>query len=146
MTLENGHSRNASFAMNNFFINKVKEKAKIISIKFWSDASQFHSQLAFYLITKFDRDVELQWHYTLKPIMVKHAVFRHVLSKQIAIKSPKHFAEYAYSILPLSFLLMMKISSPTFMKNVERNYLYIWHITNSFRNAPNEWHETQAKI
>ena len=78
--------------------------------------------------------------------MVKHAVFRHVLSKQIAIKSPKHFAEYADSILPLSFLLMMKIFGPTFMKNVERNCLYIWHITNSFRNAPNEWHEMQAKI
>ena len=31
---------------------------------------------------------------------MKHAVFRHVLSKQLVIKSPKHFAEYADSILP----------------------------------------------
>ena len=31
---------------------------------------------------------------------VKHAVFRHVLSNRFVIKLPKHFAEYADSILP----------------------------------------------
>ena len=31
--------------------------------------------------------------------MEKHSVFRHVLSKKVVIKSPKHFAEYADSIL-----------------------------------------------
>ena len=37
VTLENNHSCNASFALNNFLINKVKEEAKITSIKFCSD-------------------------------------------------------------------------------------------------------------
>ena len=31
---------------------------------------------------------------------VKHAVFRHVLSNKVVIKSPRQFAEYADSILP----------------------------------------------
>ena len=64
VTLENNHSCNASFALNNFLINIVKE-AKITSIKFWSDgcSSQFCSQFAFCMMEKFDRDVELQWHY-----------------------------------------------------------------------------------
>ena len=64
VTLENDHSCNASFALNNFLINKVKEEAKITSIKFWSNgcASQFRSQFPFFMMAKFDRDVELQWH------------------------------------------------------------------------------------
>ena len=32
--------------------------------------------------------------------LVKNSVFRHVLSKKVVIKSSKHFAEYANSILP----------------------------------------------
>ena len=65
MTLENDRSCNASFALNNFLINKVKEESKITSIRFWPDgcASQFCSQFAFYMMAKFDRDVELLWHY-----------------------------------------------------------------------------------
>ena len=65
VTLENNHSCNVSLALNNFLIKKFKEKAKITSIKCWSDgcASQFRSQFAFYMMTKFDRDVGLQWHY-----------------------------------------------------------------------------------
>ena len=62
------------------------------------------------MMTKLNRDVELKWHYieynhgkrAVDGIggTVKHAVFRHVLSKQFVIKSPEHFAEYADSILP----------------------------------------------
>ena len=65
VTLENDRSCNASFALNNFLINKVKEESKITSIRFWPDgcASQFCSQFAFYMMAKFDRDVELLWHY-----------------------------------------------------------------------------------
>ena len=112
VTLENDHSCNASFALNNLLINKVKEEGKIFSIKFWSDvcASQFCSQFAFYMMTKFDRDVELQWPYfevshskgAVDGIggLVKHSVFRYVLNKKVAIKSPKHFAKNADSILP----------------------------------------------
>ena len=112
VTLENNHSSSASFALDNFLINKVNEDAKITSIKFWSDgcASQCCSQSALYMMTKSERDVELQWYYfeashgkgAVYGIggMVKHAVFRHVLRKQVVIKSPKHFAKYADSILP----------------------------------------------
>ena len=31
---------------------------------------------------------------------LRHAVFRHVLSNKVVIKSPRQFAEYADSILP----------------------------------------------
>ena len=31
---------------------------------------------------------------------VKHAVYSHVLTKRVVIKSPKQFAEYANKILP----------------------------------------------
>ena len=112
VTLENDHSCNVSFALNNFLICKIKEDTTISSIKFWSDgcASQFRSQFAFYMMTKFDRNVALQWHYfeanhgkgAVDGIggTVKHAVYRHVLSKKVVIRSPQHFAEYADSILP----------------------------------------------
>ena len=62
------------------------------------------------MMMKFDWDVKLQWHYfeanhVKGPVdgiggTMKHAVFRHVLSKQVAIKSSKHFAKYADSTLP----------------------------------------------
>ena len=59
VTLENNHSCNVRFAFNNLLINKLKEETTISSIKFWSDkcASQFCSQYAFYMMTKFDRDI-----------------------------------------------------------------------------------------
>ena len=34
-------------------------------------------------------------------VLVKHTIFKHILSKKVAIKSPKHFAEYADSIPPI---------------------------------------------
>ena len=48
ITLENDHSCNVSFDLNNFLINKLKEKTKT----YWSDgcASQFRSQYAFYMM------------------------------------------------------------------------------------------------
>ena len=62
------------------------------------------------MMMKFDWDVKLQWHYFEANHLkgpgdgiggtMKHAVFRHVLSKQVAIESSKHFAKYADSTLP----------------------------------------------
>lgn len=62
------------------------------------------------MMIKFDRDVSLQWHYFEsnqgKAIVdgiagtVTNAVFRHVLSKKVVIKSPGQFAEYGSSIPP----------------------------------------------
>ena len=73
VTLENDCSCNVSFALNKFLINKLKEETLISSIKFLSDGctSQFHSQYAFYMMTKFDRDISLQWYFFLKQIMEK---------------------------------------------------------------------------
>ena len=61
-------------------------------------------------MTKLDRDVELQWHHfeynhgqgAVDGIggTMKHAVIRHVLRKQLVIRSTEHFSEYADSILP----------------------------------------------
>ena len=36
-----------------------------MKVIFWSDgcASQFRSQYAFYMLTKFDTDIDIQWHY-----------------------------------------------------------------------------------
>ena len=62
------------------------------------------------MMTKFDRDISLQWHFFQAnhgkgPVdgvggTVKHAVFRHVLSNKVVIKPPQQFAEYEDSILP----------------------------------------------
>ena len=46
----------------------IKEASKYKSckvIKFWSDgcASQFRSKFAFYMLTKFDADLDIQWHF-----------------------------------------------------------------------------------
>ena len=38
---------------------------------------------------------------------VKHAVFRHVLSNKVAMKSPQQFSEYADSILPNIILIFV---------------------------------------
>ena len=57
-----------------------------------------------------DQDETLQWHYfeanhgkrAVDGIgsILKHSVFRHVLSKKAVIYSPRHFAEYANCIRP----------------------------------------------
>ena len=70
---------------------------------------KFRSQYAFQLLTCFDKDLIIDWHYfeanhgkgAVDGIgaTVKHAVFRKVLAKQIIINSPKEFAEYADSLL-----------------------------------------------
>ena len=142
VTLENNHSSNASFALNNFLINKVNEDVKITSIKFWSNgcASKRCSQSALYMMTKSDRDVELQWYYFEASHgkgavygtggMVKHAVFRHILRKQVVIKSPKHFAKYADSILPNIHVIFVDDDDlcSTFIKNEERKLsMYMPH-------------------
>ena len=75
----------------------------------WSKgcASQFRSQYAFYMLTKFDADIDIQWHYFEANHgkwavggRAKHSVFCRVKSHQVVIQSPVHFAEYANSTLP----------------------------------------------
>ena len=71
---------------------------------------QFHSQYAFNMLTKFDTDIDIRWHYfeanhgkgAVDGIesRVKHPVFRCVKSHQVVIQSPEHFAKYTNSNLP----------------------------------------------
>ena len=83
-----------------------------MKVIFWSDgcASQFRSQYAFYMLTKFDTDIDIQQHFFETNHgkgavhrtggRVKHSVFHCVKSHQVVIQSPVHFAKYANSILP----------------------------------------------
>ena len=112
VTEENDHSCNVSFALNNFLINMLKAEHGITTIKFWSDgcASQFRSQFAFYMLSKLDRKISIEWHFfesnhgkgSVDGIggTIKHAVFRKVLAKQVVITSPQEFAKFADTILP----------------------------------------------
>ena len=110
VTQENDHDSDVSFGLNKFIIQHLEKRYNFNSIKFWSDgcASQFRSQFAFYLLTKFDSRYDIQWHFfetnhgkgCVDGIggTVKDAVYRHVLSKQVVIASPQIFAEYANKI------------------------------------------------
>ena len=73
-------------------------------------ASQFRSQFAFFMLSKFDHSINIIWNCFEanhgKGVVdgiggtVKHAVYSHVLTNRVVIKSPKQFAEYANEILP----------------------------------------------
>ena len=112
VTPENDNSCNISFGLNNFMISQICSDYNIHTVKFWSNdcASQFCSQYAFYMLFKFDTKIDLQWNYfeanhgkgVVDRIgeIVKHAVYSHVLTKQVAIKLPREFADYANSFSP----------------------------------------------
>ena len=84
----------------------------IHTIKCWSNgcASQFRSQYAFSILTKFDPAINVHWNYFKANCgkgavdgnrgTVKHALYLCVVTNYVVIKSPREFAEYANSILP----------------------------------------------
>jgi hypothetical protein len=113
VTEENDHSCNVSYALNNVIINKLKTRLpNLHTVKFWSDGcgSQFRSQFAFYMMTRFDPAVNIEWNFfeanhgkgSVDGLggSVKHAVYRLVLSQKLVIKSPEHFAEVADKSCP----------------------------------------------
>ena len=61
----NNHSCNISFGLKNFLIEQISKEKDVKKVIFWSDgcASQFRSQYTFYMLTKFDTDIDIQWHY-----------------------------------------------------------------------------------
>ena len=65
IALENDHGCNVSFALNNFLIKEIEKRIEVKKIKFWSDGyvSQFRNQYAFYMMTKFSKDIDIQWHF-----------------------------------------------------------------------------------
>ena len=105
VTPENDQSCNISFGLNNFILSTMQADYDIKTVKFWSDgcASQFRSQFAFFMLSKFDHSINIEWNYFEanhgKGVVdgiggtVKHAVYSHVLTNRVVIKSPKQFAE-----------------------------------------------------
>ena len=112
VTPENDHSCSISFRLNNFILSTMQADYDIKTVKFWSDgcASQFCSQFAFFMLSKFDHSINIEWNYFEanhgKGVVdgiggtVKHAVYSHVLTNRVVIKYPKQFAEYTNEILP----------------------------------------------
>ena len=72
----------------------------------------------FYLLTKFYSRYNIAWHFfeanhgkgCVDGIggTIKHAVYQHILSKQVAIASPQDFAEYANKICQGISVLFVK--------------------------------------
>ena len=93
VTPENDHSCNISFRLNNFILSTTQADYDIITVKFWSDdcASQFRSQFAFFMLSKSDHSINIEWNYFEanhgKGVVdgiggtVKHAVYSHVLTE-----------------------------------------------------------------
>ena len=65
VTPENDHSCNISFALNNFILSSMQADYDIKTVEFWSDgcASQFCSQFAFFMLSKFDHSISIEWNY-----------------------------------------------------------------------------------
>ena len=112
VTPENDHSCNISFGLNNFILSTMQADYDTKTVKFWSDgcASQFRSQFTFFMFSKLDHSINIEWNYFEanhgKGVVdgdggtVKHALYSHVPTNRVVIKSPKQFAEYVNEILP----------------------------------------------
>ena len=63
VTPENDHNCNISFGLNNCMISQICSDYNIHAVKFRSDdcASQFRNQYDFYMLSKFDAKINLQW-------------------------------------------------------------------------------------
>jgi hypothetical protein len=113
VTEENDHSCNVAYALNQRIINNLKTQVpNLNTVKFWSDGcgSQFRSQFAFYMITRFSSDIHIEWNFFEANHgkgcvdglggTVKHAVWRRVVMNQVVIRSAKQFAEVADNCCP----------------------------------------------
>ena len=67
--------------------------------------------------------------------MVNHAVFRHVQSKQVVIKSHKHFVEYADSVRRNICVIFVDDDDLqlNFHEECRKKTVYIWHITSDMK-------------
>lgn len=65
VTEENEHSCNVSYTLNHFLLHILSRKQCTKTVKFWSEgcATQFLSQYAFYMLTKLDYDLKIQWNF-----------------------------------------------------------------------------------
>ena len=105
------HSSTVVFGLNRYLLQMLKSKFKFDTVHFFSDgcSAQFRSKHSFMHFTKYDPSLKCYWNYFETshgkgPVdgvggTVKSVVYRKVMSKQVVIQSPKHFAEYANDVL-----------------------------------------------
>ncbi|XP_022107154.1 uncharacterized protein LOC110988171 [Acanthaster planci] len=105
------HSSTVVFGLNRYLLQMLKSKFEFDTVHFFSDgcSAQFRSKHSFMHFTKFDPSLKFYWNYFETshgkgPVdgvggTVKSVVYRKVMSKQVVIQNPKHFAEYANSVL-----------------------------------------------
>ena len=112
ITPDKDHSHVATYHLNSFILNKLKEKVSSLrKVTFWSDgcSSQFKSRHVFPDLTDLDRDIELDRNYfesnhgkgAIDGIVgcVKQKVFKHVRSFKVVLSNAEEFASYAIKVV-----------------------------------------------
>lgn len=106
------HSRVATYQLNSFILNKLKEKeSSLRKVTFRSDwySSQFLSRHVFLDLTDLDRDItELEWNY-FDSNHTKYVVgsiggcvkkvFKHVRSFKVVLSNVEEFASYTNKVV-----------------------------------------------
>ena len=112
ITPDKDHSHVVIYHLNNFIIDKLKEKIPSLrKVIFWSDgcASQFKSRYVFLDLTKLHRDIDIEWNYfesnhgkeAVDGIggCVKQKVFKHVKAFKVVLSTAEEFSKYANEVV-----------------------------------------------
>ena len=108
ITPDKDYSHVASYHLNSFILNKLKEKVSSLGrVTFCSDrcSSQFKSRHVFLDLSDLDRDMNLNGTNleatTVDGIggCVKQKIFRHVKSFKVVLSNAEEFASYAYKVV-----------------------------------------------
>ena len=108
------HSRIAAFTCFSKVVHTIQFKMQVPLRKVyaWSDGmgEQFRSHFVFKLLTTFDREVDLEWHYTEAhhgkgPMdgvggIIKNQVFQEVKSGRLTVSTPKEFSDATQKLVP----------------------------------------------
>ena len=130
----NDHSRIAAFScVTSIFKELKKLVGPIDRVIMWSDgcASQFRSKFVFALLTSFENEIDLEWHYNEAhhgkgPMdgvggTIKRVVYGLVKSRKVIINSAEEFAIEASKAVPsIKSVYLSKddeITEPSFVKN-----------------------------
>ena len=87
------------------------------------------------MLTKFSSVYDIEWHYfqanhgkgAVDGVggTIKNTVFRKVQAKDVVIQGPKHFAEFADSILPSISVIYIKDSKSSYEEECRKNAIKI---------------------
>ena len=108
------HSRIAAFACFSKVVHTIQLKMQmpLRKVYAWSDGmdTQFWSRFIFKLLTTFDLEVDLEWHYMKAhhgkgPMdgvcgTIKNQVFQEVKSGRLTVSTPKEFSNSAQKLVP----------------------------------------------